>query len=282
MAEDEYIADEFEVLREIYGGENFVVEVLAPEEGWWCKMVLKPTLKCELRFNLPLGYPTDALLCATKVSLLALPKAAALTAAVNSALQLYCRELEMGEASIYLVTSWVEDWLNDNEEALVAAAAAAKAGGGTSSSVGSGGQGGAPLLQRQWIWFIGFYTKSIIKAFVSTAGDLGCTGFLMPGKPAVACVEGTAEAIATFIKVTRTELFAVVDRASRKMTLSLLDDTIPSRVFTSFTELQLMVSGVCVCAVCACVVCVRVRVRVRGVVAVVGSFCSRGVMKECT
>lgn len=56
------------------------------------------------------------------------------------------------------------------------------------------------------------------------------TGFLMPGKPAVAAVEGTPEAIARFIKVTRTELFATVPPASRKMTLMLLDTPVAGRV----------------------------------------------------
>lgn len=52
----------------------------------------------------------------------------------------------------------------------------------------------------------------------------------MPGKPAVAAVEGTPEAIARFIKVTRTELFATVPPASRKMTLMLLDTPVAGRV----------------------------------------------------
>lgn len=70
-------------------------------------------------------------------------------------------------------------------------------------------------IHRQWIWFIGFYTRSIIKAFCSTANEMGCTGFLMPGKPAVAAVEATAEVIAEFLKVTRTELFARVRQYMR-------------------------------------------------------------------
>ena len=53
--------------------------------------------------------------------------------------------------------------------------------------------------------FIGFYTKSIRDGFCGAAGPLGCTGFLMPGKPAIAAVEGSAEAIAEFIRVSGRE-----------------------------------------------------------------------------
>ena len=99
-----------------------------------------------------------------------------------------------------------------------------------------------PLLQRQWITFIGFYTKSIIKAFCQTAAGMGLTGFLMPGKPAVAALEGSAADIAAFVRVTRTDLFAKVNPASRKMTLSLLEEEIAARAFDGFEELKLLTS----------------------------------------
>ena len=116
-------------------------------------------------------------------------------------------------------------------------------GGSVRHGQATTGQAQPPMdtLDRQWIWFIGFYTKSIIKAFCSTAAELGCTGFLMPGKPAVAAVEGTPSAIAEFLRVTRTELFARVPPASRKMKLCLVDRGIEARVFTGFEERTLRV-----------------------------------------
>ena len=48
-------------------------------------------------------------------------------------------------------------------------------------------------------------------------------GFLMPGKPAVACIEGPATAIAAFMKHVRTVLFATVPAASRKMQTARID-----------------------------------------------------------
>jgi hypothetical protein len=72
---------------------------------------------------------------------------------------------------------------------------------------GSGGRGWPPRhsvvcvlaiqqspggLERQWLLFIGFYTRSIIDSFCSTADAMGLTGFLMSGKvwQAVAVCEG--------------------------------------------------------------------------------------------
>lgn len=77
---------------------------------------------------------------------------------------------------------------------------------------------------RRWLGFIGFYTPSIRRAFVAEARRSGLTGFLMSGKPAVAALEGSRSDIDRFIAVTRTQLFASVPPASRKMSV-MLDET---------------------------------------------------------
>jgi hypothetical protein len=73
----------------------------------------------------------------------------------------------------------------------------------------------------QWLFFAGFYQKSIVKDFIHSASQYGVTGFLAHGKPAIACVEGPSEAIQGFIRHVRTTVFATVPRASRKMTVGL-------------------------------------------------------------
>ena len=65
------------------------------------------------------------------------------------------------------------------------------------------------------------------------------TGFLMPGKPAVACLEGSVLQIRAFLKACRTELFATVPRAGRKMTL-VMEESIQHRAFDAFTETRFM------------------------------------------
>eukprot|EP00466_Bigelowiella_natans_P017946 jgi/Bigna1/88317/estExt_fgenesh1_pg.C_300141 len=96
------------------------------------------------------------------------------------------------------------------------------------------------LHMRQWIWFIGFYTRKIIKAFVRCAGEKGLTGFLMPGKPGVACLEGPESSINDFLRITRTQLFASVAPSSRKMKLIHHESiTSESRCFDSFSEVEM-------------------------------------------
>lgn len=80
-------------------------------------------------------------------------------------------------------------------------------------------------LQRQWITFISFTTVKIAKDFSKTAQSFGLSGFLMIGKPGISCVEGNTECISKFITAVRKDVFACVDRSSRKMTLGVVENS---------------------------------------------------------
>ena len=99
------------------------------------------------------------------------------------------------------------------------------AGSDRDSHAGCSGIDGMSAFQtcehRRWLWFIGFYTPRIREAFVEEANGCGLTGFLMPGKPAIAVLEGSRAVIDRFLVTTRTILFASVPPASRKMTVTL-------------------------------------------------------------
>jgi hypothetical protein len=96
---------------------------------------------------------------------------------------------------------------------------------------------------RRWLGFIGFYTPSIRRAFIEEARRVGLTGFLMPGKPAVAALEGDRRSIDHFVSVTRTQLFASVPPASRKMSVMLEESGEVGvqllRAFSTFDEIEL-------------------------------------------
>jgi len=64
----------------------------------------------------------------------------------------------------------------------------------------------------------------------------------MPGKPAVACLEGPSERIEKFLKITRKELFATVAPSSRKMKLVFQEPNIKP-AFKTFEEVQLNCLG---------------------------------------
>ena len=78
-----------------------------------------------------------------------------------------------------------------------------------------------PIVCVQWVSFIGFYQKKIIKNFTQSANEHSLTGFLAHGKPAIACLEGKPEDIQEFLVHVRKTVFATVPRNARKMTLSL-------------------------------------------------------------
>ena len=89
---------------------------------------------------------------------------------------------------------------------------------------------------------MGFYQKKIIKEFALSANKHSMTGFLAYGKPAVACLEGHPEDISIFIRHVRKTVFATVPKASRKMTLSLLEPTVNPR-FATFDAVEFFSKG---------------------------------------
>eukprot|EP01059_Diplonema_ambulator_P033113 TRINITY_DN6785_c0_g1_i1.p3 TRINITY_DN6785_c0_g1~~TRINITY_DN6785_c0_g1_i1.p3 ORF type:complete len:260 (+),score=62.26 TRINITY_DN6785_c0_g1_i1:1698-2477(+) len=216
------LAEEIASLQAVYGDDACVCEPYMSQ----MLVTLNIAPQRQLRITLPEGYPD----CEDgKVTARMLPPVGA---QATSRLAEYCDNEVMcggGEAVVFPLASWVEGELLPTLEETPKQA----------KSEEQEEELGEQVLQRQWLWFIGFYTKSIRKAFCETAASLGCTGFLMPGKPAVAAVEGTSKQIAEFIRITRTELFASVAPASRKMTLSLLDDPITNRAFTGFDEVDI-------------------------------------------
>ena len=77
---------------------------------------------------------------------------------------------------------------------------------------------------RQWITFISFTTLKIAKDFCALASAKNLSGFLMVGKPGLCCVESFEEkTIQDFITAVRKDVFAVVDRSSRKMKIALVE-----------------------------------------------------------
>lgn len=98
-------------------------------------------------------------------------------------------------------------------------------------------------VDRQWLTFISFTTVKIAKAFRAAGEAQGLTGFLMIGKPGIACLEGGPRAIAAFLRVVRTDVFAEVDRASRKMNMSILEESCTRVRFEGFSVMEFPAPG---------------------------------------
>ncbi|GAB5369236.1 hypothetical protein AAMO2058_001388200 [Amorphochlora amoebiformis] len=201
------------------------------------------TLKLEdlglaLAFSLPRGYPVS---CAPRVVATSSGGGGTVSrqelSAVNKALGCVLEGYEPWEGLpvLYDIISWVQE----NATKVLKEAKTVPKSKHQEIKRPSHSNGKDTKISREWIWFIGFYTKKIIKAFISTARDYGLTGFLMPGKPGVACLEGPKMSIDEFLRVTRTQLFATVAPSSRKMKLVHREAVISNRAFKSFEEVQM-------------------------------------------
>ncbi|KAJ9470194.1 hypothetical protein DIPPA_03839 [Diplonema papillatum] len=227
---NEALADEIASLEAVYGAAACRHEAMHNGRRIMVAVTVAP--RREVCVTLPEGYPwPDGGAEKNGVAARMFP---AVAAGAAMRLSEYCTGVACGEgeAVLYPLVSWVES------EFLPSLAEDSARGHDAEKPAAEAEENRGPL-ERQWLWFIGFYTKSIRKTFCETAASMGCTGFLMPGKPAVSAVEGTAPQIAEFIRVTRTEVFAKVAPASRKMTLSLLDSPIAARAFTGFEEVEI-------------------------------------------
>merc|ERR1711924_142322 len=99
------------------------------------------------------------------------------------------------------------------------------------------------LVDRQWITFISFTSSKIAKEFSAAALDREITGFLMGGKPGIACLEGGPVAISGFLRTVRTDIFAQIDPATRKMSLSILEEACTRVRFEGFSIQEFSQAG---------------------------------------
>eukprot|EP00747_Dinoflagellata_sp_TGD_P170736 gnl/TRDRNA2_/TRDRNA2_203061_c0_seq1.p1 gnl/TRDRNA2_/TRDRNA2_203061_c0~~gnl/TRDRNA2_/TRDRNA2_203061_c0_seq1.p1 ORF type:complete len:320 (+),score=53.09 gnl/TRDRNA2_/TRDRNA2_203061_c0_seq1:23-961(+) len=93
-------------------------------------------------------------------------------------------------------------------------------------------------VDRQWITFISFTSAKIAKEFRAAAEAESLTGFLMVGKPGVACLEGGPNAIARFLRIVRTDVFAQIDPATRKMQITINEESCTRVRFDGFSVLD--------------------------------------------
>ena len=225
--------EEFEALRAIYEDD---LSVTPTDKQMRCTLSARDSTETTwtLEMSIPLGYPTTE---HPKVRAVGVGHLEDQTS--SKTMQEFVNSLPLGEPIIFSIFTKFTEMLMEGRQEVRGTVHSNAAEQQSAHAPHMPASEAASAIVRQWITFIGFYTKAIRKAFCHAATDYNCTGFLMPGKPAVAAVEGRPEDIAEFLKHTRTVLFAKVPPASRKMTVSLCDDTAVERVFLGFEEVEL-------------------------------------------
>ncbi|RVE65085.1 hypothetical protein OJAV_G00132350 [Oryzias javanicus] len=108
-------------------------------------------------------------------------------AQLQADLKKYLMENCQGEVCVLAAVDWVKDSLQS-----LLAATALKAATPASSSVAQ------EVFSRLWIYSHHIYNKSKRKNILEWSKELGLSGFSMPGKPGIVCVEGPQPACEDF------------------------------------------------------------------------------------
>ncbi len=94
---------------------------------------------------------------------------------------------------------------------------------------------------RVWLYMHHIYSKTKRKNILSLASDLELSGFCLPGKPGVVCIEGTEQNTKQFYSVLRRWNWKSITCRHREEVLS--HDIDDCRKITGFEELVLDVQG---------------------------------------
>ncbi|GAA5921171.1 hypothetical protein JCM3775_004125 [Rhodotorula graminis] len=112
--------------------------------------------------------------------------------------------------------------------ALAAAEQARATGGGGGGGAGSGGEAGkrrrAPARAdgdedefRVWLWFPSLSTREKRDNIVDWAGEYEITGFVLAGKPAIMCLEGTERMVQEFLGDIKANSWADIPSFQKKV-----------------------------------------------------------------
>ncbi|CAG9762309.1 unnamed protein product [Ceutorhynchus assimilis] len=95
----------------------------------------------------------------------------------------FLRDLPKGEPCIFTLISWLQDNATDYIESKIIPTQCQKKN---------------EELVRYWIYSHHIYSKTKRRALIDSANELNVSGFVMPGKPGIICVEGDSCDVATF------------------------------------------------------------------------------------
>lgn len=149
--------------------------------GFTIKLQTENEHTIEMIFRLPLTYPKSAPDVSIRISVLSRHN----HQLYNEKLQAFIRELRPEEPVIYEIIQWIKETSDSFiEEYNNSCSVTVKPPNIPSASMGT------LEFSRLWIYSHHIYNKVKRKSIVDLANDLGLTGFSVPGKPGIICVEG--------------------------------------------------------------------------------------------
>jgi hypothetical protein len=113
---------------------------------------------------------------------------------LNSDLQTFVKTLPLGEACLLLIAEWIRDNAEPYFPVPCKSLVDPESGVYTSSD---------SHFCRMWLYMHHIYSKTKRRNILSLSSELELTGFCLPGKPGVVCVEGTVRTTREFYGVLR-------------------------------------------------------------------------------
>ncbi|XP_023945265.2 RWD domain-containing protein 2A [Bicyclus anynana] len=132
-------------------------------------------LKMELSINLPSFYPIEGPDIYLRCNQLNRQQETAL----NSDLSLHIKYNHLGEACLYTAIMWLQDNLEKYNTKI------------PTTNITSNDKEDDEKFARFWIYSHHIYSKKKREDIMKMAKEYNLTGFCLPGKPGIICVEGT-------------------------------------------------------------------------------------------
>lgn len=151
---------------------------------------------------------------------------------LNTDLQAFIKTLPLGEACLLSVLEWTRDNAADYFPIPCTNKSEPELNVDTSSN---------SHFCRMWLYMHHIYSKTKRRNILSLASELELSGFCLPGKPGVVCVEGTVRNTSEFYNTLRRWNWKSI--ACRKREVEPSADVGASRKVQGFEELSLDVHG---------------------------------------
>ncbi|XP_055679374.1 RWD domain-containing protein 2A [Lutzomyia longipalpis] len=176
--------------------------------------------KMYLSFELPHFYPSVEI---PRISVDSTKLTKKQEIAIGRKIEDYIKGLDKSEPYIYQIVSWLQDNVDDLRVSATNDAATEK-----DEKV---------IFERMWIYSHHIKSKTKRKDIVKNAHDLSLTGFSLPGKPGVICVEGEQRDTQEFWQLLRQMHWQKITLKQCEETEVLKRDFDDQRRFTDFKEI---------------------------------------------
>lgn len=182
-------------------------------------------LKLEICISLPTEYPEEEPDIYLRCNQLNRQQESKL----NVNLTDYIKQVHIkGEVCLYTIISWIQEYIENLNPDVIQTTCEAT----TDKSIAQDNS-----FQRIWIYSHHIYNKKKREEIIKKAKDLGITGFSLPGKPGVICIEGDNSSCMQWWKIIKSMAWKKI--IIRKTETFQIVEANSVRRFSNFIELSL-------------------------------------------